>query len=299
MGRDGRQPSVSRAAISAACSSPCSTRGCRPGGASRRAVRRRCARHPGRPRRRRARLGVEQPHLGVARDRRRAGCTAGWRSTTETVPSSSGSASARSANTSAGVSGAVAEVLLRPEKARGEFSTRSTRAWGTSVARASAMRPLPVPRSTPIGSGLARWPSASMATAPPPRSPAAARRPRPDSELERAERRPAGDVLQRLARGTALDGRSSTATASSAATTASGDRLRLHLPAAEPEHVPDEQLGVDVGRRTPAPASTPMPRRARAARCRRVRSRQLTAARVVSAPRRPAAPPRRPGCTTR
>ena len=98
------------------------------------------------------------------------------------------------------------DVLARPDERARRVLDAQTAACGTSVASASAIAPLPVPRSTATRLrrrdgpqrvdgdlrhelGLrARHEDAG-----------------PDGELERAERRDAGDVLQRFARRPALD----------------------------------------------------------------------------------------------
>jgi hypothetical protein len=54
-------------------------------------------------------------------------------------------------------------------------------------------------------------------------------------------------VLQRFARSAALNG-SQDRCGIRLAHLGGGDRLRLHLAAAQPQYVPDQQLGVDLGR---------------------------------------------------
>ena len=156
----GRGASRSRASrrrragarISAPCSSPCSSTSVPPG-RSRRARGRRDGAHDVEP----VRAAVErvrrvvQPHLGVARDQRRPGCRAGSRRRRRRVPSSSGSASARSPKTRRALSAPMRDgssASAQTKRARRVPRRRRPRACGTSVAIASAIAPLPVPRST-------------------------------------------------------------------------------------------------------------------------------------------------------
>ena len=89
-----------------------------------------------------------------------------------------------------------------------------------------------------------------------------------------------------------------TASASSGADAGLGERLRLHLPAAEAEHVPDEQLGVDVGRRDAGLGEHPDAVVAQGGDG-AWGALGLHADAVVSPSDGAAAPLRRPGCTTR
>ena len=91
-------------------------------------------------------------------------------------------------------------------KARGEFSTATTSACGTSVARARAIAPLPVPRSMARGEPPGTSSRASIASWVDELGLRAGHEDAgPDGEVERAERRAPGDVLERLARRTTLD----------------------------------------------------------------------------------------------
>ena len=141
---------------------------------------------------------------------RRRGCRAGStrrRRPCRRVPAA---ASARSAKTSRRLSAPTSRTFWRAQtNACGEFSTATTCACGTSVARASAIAPLPVPRSTRDGlraghgsssASIASWATNSVSGRGHEHSGS-------DGELERPERRPTGDVLQRLARGATLDER--------------------------------------------------------------------------------------------
>ena len=170
------------------------------------------ARRRGRRRRRRAR---PPGRAAAPRDRagsRRAGCTAGsrrprrrCRRAVRRRPRSA--ASARSAKISRRLSPASSRTFCRAQtKARGEFSTATTSACGTSVAIAMAMAPDPVPRSMARGVG-ARHGEQRVDRDLRDRLGLGARDEDAgsDGELERAERRATGDVLQRLARGAALD----------------------------------------------------------------------------------------------
>ena len=67
-----------------------------------------------------------------------------------------------------------------------------------------------------------------------------------DRELERPERRPAGEVLQRFAPGAALD-ETGELRGIRFLELATDDHARLHAAARQPEHVPDEQFGIDFG----------------------------------------------------
>ena len=121
---------------------------------------------------------------------------------------------------------------------------------------ARAIAPLPVPRSTAIGSGAASARSASMASwATISVSGRGTKTPGSDGELERAERRAAGDVLQRLPGGPAGDERVGSPTASVVETRPPMTSRACSAATAESEHVADQQLGVDLGRDTPAAAS--------------------------------------------
>ena len=69
---------------------------------------------------------------------------------------------------------------------------------------------------------------------------------RADRELERAERRAPGEVLQRFAPGAALD-ETGQLRGIGCVDLAADDDARLHAAARQPEHVPDEQVGIDLG----------------------------------------------------
>ena len=192
--------------------------------------------------------GIVQLHLGVARDRvpraRRAGSTPRRRP----VPSSSGSASARSAKTSSRLSAPTSSTLRRVHgNASGEFSTAHTRACGTSVARARAIAPLPVPRSTRSARArpwraARRWRSARPARS---RGAARTRRARPRARASGTRARPvrccSGSRAARRAT-SAVELRGS-ASSSSPPTT-----IRACTPPRErPSTCPMQQLRIDLG----------------------------------------------------
>ena len=109
------------------------------------------------------------------------------------------------------------------------------------------MAPLPVPRST--RDGLRRRDRAQRVDGElrhllglRPRD----EHPGPDGQFERAERRPAGDVLQRLARGPAFDEPTRTRSASSAEIVRIHDDQGLDAAPALTEDVADQQLGIHL-----------------------------------------------------
>ena len=69
---------------------------------------------------------------------------------------------------------------------------------------------------------------------------------RPDRELERTERRAPGEVLQRFAPGAALD-ETGQVRGIRCTDLAADDDACLHAAARQPEHVPDQQFGIDLG----------------------------------------------------
>ena len=197
-------------------------------------------------------LGVVQPHLGVARDRAPPGCTAG--STRRRDPAVElGSATARSPNTSS--------RFGRPPRRRCAASTGTPRASSRPPTRARAAPRSPSParsRRCPIPgrarSARARPPRAARRSraGPPARSPGAART-RPGPRRARASGTPpAGEVLQRLARARAR--RARRAPRHPPPQLAAHDEPRLHAAPREAQHVPEEQVGVDLGVGTPAAA---------------------------------------------
>ena len=207
------------------------------------------ARRRARRRRRRARA---RDRAGAPRGRagsRPRARTAGSRSRRRPGRRARAARVARSPKTSSRFGAPTSSTLRRVHgNASGEFSTAHTRACGTSVAmregdRAAAGAEVDGDRLG-LGRGAqrvdrelrdllglgARHEDAG-----------------PDRELERAERRAPGEVLQRLARARGVRRARSSAAASAALDLGADDDARLHAAAGQPEHVPDEQLGIDLG----------------------------------------------------
>ena len=174
----------------------------------------------------------------------------GFETTTSTVPSSSGTASARSAKTRRRFGrGDVAGVLLRPDEGarrvldgddrgvrhlgrerEGDGAAAGAEVDGERLGRGDGHQRVDRELRDELGLG--------------PRHEDA----RPDGEVERAEGRASGDVLQRLAGGAALD-RLEHGERVVVVHAGIGGDPRLHLAAAQAEHMADEQLGVDIGGR--------------------------------------------------
>ncbi len=302
--RVSRQPDSSGNTqyTAAPCCAPCSTATRPPGRSSRRAVRStaRMAFSPSAPLHSAA-GGSYSPTSGGTDAP--TGMYGGLLITRSTVPSSSPSTSLKSpacSMTRPAVYGALSTylVMLRSAQARasGSASTACTRARGTSCPMASAMAPDPVPRSATTGSATSISPE-------PVDGPAGHHlglRPghehaRPHLELEVAEVRLAGDVLQRLAGGPAGD-------IGPEPRVEGGVGHGVQLAAPDPVHAGRDQLGVGARRfhpglgqprrgqrhlvkqqahhrqaprtsRTPDPASRPGPRRPARRSPRRVRRR--------------------------
>ena len=177
-----------------------------------------------------------------------AGMYGGLEMTTSTLPSRSGSASARSMKTARALAAPVSSMFLRAQmNASGEFSTAKTRACGTSVAIARAMAPLPVPRSTATGSALGTARSASMANCTTCSvSGRGTNTPGPTaSSRERNGARPvmcwSGSRAARRSPSSRM--RSASAPSIGAVHVDEG----LHAPAPLAEDMPDQELGVDLG----------------------------------------------------
>ena len=174
-----------------------------------------------------------------------SGTYGGLETTTSTVPSHSGSASARSPRHDPGVGradarrGCAAPRRTPPGSAR----RRRPRRPGARAAIDRAIAPLPVPRSTarpPVGQ-----PAAGRARRAP-RSPAAARRRRDRrASSMRRNARGAGQVLQRLPRAAPEDQRRGSGPRRAAAARSPISASAWARPRRDAEHVREQQLRVD------------------------------------------------------